>query len=282
MGLTEQDSKLELNASHDVLNVQQLRLVLENIGVALSHEDLIHIFRQISGDDRNEFLTMTQLVKFANTEQKPLKGRANHRAVLLLCLKSPGFWADFMYSVGSAGFLLDGWLEDTNGLASIGFVGYFAGSLGGMINHFKSVRRSLCSTERADARLLATAVKLGMLLAVTDETFIIRKSAILGVKESHISWLSETELRKLQKVGARKLFKLADLSDDQILDELQLYRALIKLGKNMLRHISMDPGAQFPFFSFECFRTTGVYISIANSKQLYARLAIHGQVHVVS
>ena len=45
-----------------------------------------------------------------------------------------------------------------------------------------------------------------------------------------ISWLSEAELIKLQKVGARRLVGLVGKDDEQIISDMQLYRALMDLG----------------------------------------------------
>jgi hypothetical protein len=224
----------EVACHDDLLNLQQMRLVLENAGVVLSYEDLIRVFTEIAGDDRKEYITMLHLIEFADKKQKPLKGKAKHRAILRRCLKSPCFWGDFLFSIGSAAYLLLDWVDATNEMAAIGAIGYFAGAaIGGICNMYKSLSRSLRSMERVNVRMGVAAVKLGMLVAVNNDeesNTRIRRSSILGVKESQISWLSETELRKLQKVGARRLFGLVGMADEEIISEIQLYRALMDLG----------------------------------------------------
>jgi hypothetical protein len=225
-------------AYHDLMNLQQFRLVLENAGVVLSYEDLIRVFAEITGDGRKEYMTMLDLITFAERKQK-LEGKAKHRAILCRCLKSPGFWADFLFSVGSLFYMLHGRVDDMNELFAMGAICYFLGAIGGIFNVYKSLSRSLRSVERVNIRLRAAAVKLGMLVTtVKDEVSKrIRKSAILGVKESQISWLSEAALEKLQKVGARRLFGLVGMDDEQIISEIQLYRALMDLGTCSVAHI---------------------------------------------
>jgi hypothetical protein len=218
------------------MNLQQMRLVLENAGVVLSYEDLIQVFTEIAGDDRKEYITMLHLIEFAEKKQKLLQGKEKHRAILHRCLKSPSFWGDFLFSVGAAAYLLSILVDATNEMAEqIGAICYFAGAvIGGICNVYKSLSRSLFSMERVNVRLGVAAVKLGMLVTVNDEESNtrtrIRISSILGVKESQISWLSETELRKLQKVGARRLFGLVGMADDETISAIQLYRALMDLG----------------------------------------------------
>lgn len=249
--IVEQDSKVQSNsrvlsdvAGHNLMNLQQLRLVLENAGVVLSYEDLIRVFTEIAGDDRKEYITMLHLTKFAEKKQKLLEGKAKHRAILRRCLKSPGFWADFLFCVASAAYVLLDWVDATNEMAAIGAIGYFLGATGGIFDTYKSLSRSLYSMERVNVRLRAAAVKLGMLVTVKDEeeSNSIRISAIVGVKESQISWLSEAELRKLQKVGARRLFGLVGMDDEEIISDMQLYRALMDLGTcSSVAHISSNP-----------------------------------------
>jgi hypothetical protein len=128
--------------------------------------------------------------------------------------------------------LLD-WVEAKKEMAATGAICYAGGAVGGMSNTCKSVGRSLCSVERVDVRLRAAAIKLGMLVTVEDDEEPengTRRSAMLGVKESQTSWLNEAEARKLQKVGARRLFGLVGVDDDQIISERQLHRALMDLG----------------------------------------------------
>jgi hypothetical protein len=241
--IEEQDSKVQSDswvqsevACHedDLMNLQQMRLVLENAGVVLSYEDLIQVFTEIAGDDRKEYITMLHLIEFAEKKQKLLQGKEKHRAILHRCLKSPSFWGDFLFSVGAAAYLLSILVDATSEMAQqIGAICYFAGAvIGGICNVYKSLSRSLFSMERVNVRLGVAAVKLGMLVTVNDEesNTRIRKSAMLGVKESQISWVSEAELRKLQKVGARRLFGLVGMADDEIISPIQLYRALMDLG----------------------------------------------------
>ena len=236
--IEEQDSKVQSDsrvlsdvAYHDLMNLQQLRLVLENAGVVLSYEDLIRVFTEIAGDDRKEYITMLHLTKFAE-KQKLMEGKAKHRAILRRCLKSPGFWADFLFCVGSTAYVLLDWVDDTNEIAAIGAICFFVGATGGIFNTYKSSSRSLYSVERVNVQLRAAAVKLGILVTVKDEeeSNSIRRSAMVGVKESQISWLSEAELIKVQKVGARRLFGLVGMDDDEIISDMQLYRALMDLG----------------------------------------------------
>jgi hypothetical protein len=229
----QSDSRVQSDVEyHDLMNLQQLRLVLDNAGVVFSYEDLIRLFTEIAGDHRKEYITMLHLVTFAEKKEKSLKGKAKHRAILHRCLKSPGFWADFLLSVGSAAYMLLDWADNgTKELSAIGAICFFLGAVGGTFNIYNSLSRSLCSVERMNSRLRAAAVKLGMLVTVKDEeSKSTRRSAILGVKDSQISWLSEAELRKLQEVGARRLFESVDMDYEQIISEMQLYRALMDLG----------------------------------------------------
>jgi hypothetical protein len=240
----QSDSRVQSDvAYHDLMNLQQLRLVIENVGVVLSYEDLIRVFTEIAGDERKEYITMLDLTKFAVKKQKPQEGKAKHRLILRQCLTSPGFWANLSYSVGSAAYVLLDWVEAKNEMAAIGAICYFVGSVGVISSMYKSVGRSLCSVERVNGRLRAAAVKLGMLIIVDDEesnNSIRRTSAILGAKESQISGLNEAEVRKLQKAGARRLFGLVGMDDDQIISEMQLYRALMDLGTCWVAHIAQS------------------------------------------
>jgi hypothetical protein len=239
----QSDSRVQSDvAYHDMMNLQQLRLVLENASVVLSYEDLIRGFTEIAGDNRKEYITMMDLMKFAEKKkrQKPLKGKAKHLAILRRCLTTLGFWTDCLYSVGSAAYVLLHWVEAKNEMAAIGAICYAGGVVGATSNIYRSVGRSLCSVEQVDVRLRAAAVKLGTLVIVDDEESndSISRSAILGVKESQISGLKEAEARKLQKVGARRLFGLVGMDDDQIISEMQLYRALMDLGTCWVAHIA--------------------------------------------
>jgi hypothetical protein len=246
--IEEQDSEVQSNsrvqpdiAYHDLMNLQQLRLVLEHTGVVLSYEDLIRVFTEMVGDDRKEYITMLHLMKFAEKKQKPLQGKAKRRAILRRCLNSPGFWADVLFSVGTVPYVLLDWVDDTDELATIGAICFFGAAVGGIFNTYRSLSRSLCSMERVNVRLRAGAVKLGMLVTVNDEESngIRRISAILAVKESQISWLSEAELRKLQKVGARRLFGLVGMDDhEQIISETLIYRTSMDLGTCLVAHIA--------------------------------------------
>jgi hypothetical protein len=188
--IEEQDSV----AYHDLMNLQQFRLVLENAGMVLSYEDLIQVFTEITGDDRKECITMLHLITFAEKTQK-LHGKANPHAILRRCLKSSGFSADFLLSVGAVFYVSLDWVDDTNELSTIGAICYFLGAGGGTFNIYNSLSRSLCSVEPVNVRLRAAAVKLGMLATVKhEESKSLRKSWILGVKESQISWLSQVNL----------------------------------------------------------------------------------------
>jgi hypothetical protein len=128
-------------------------------------------------------------------------------------------------------------------MAAAGEICYFVGSVGSTSSMCKSVGRSLCSVERVNGRLRAAAVKLGMLVMVNDEESddSISRSATLGVKESQMSGLDEAEVRKIQKAGARRLFGLVGMEDDdQIMSEMQLCRALMDLGTCWVAHTAQQ------------------------------------------
>jgi hypothetical protein len=239
----QSDSRVQSDvACHDLMNLQQFRLVLENAGVVPSYEDLIQVFTEITGDNRKECIAMIDLMDFAEKKkkQKPLKGKAKHQTVVQRCLTSLGFWADFLCFVGSAAYVLLDWVEAKNEMAAIGAICYFVGSVGVISSMHKSVGRSLSSVERVNGRLRAAAVKLGILVTVNDEESnnSVKRSAILGVKESQISGLNEAEVRKFQKAGARRLFGLVGMDDDQVISEMQLYRALMDLGTCWVAYIA--------------------------------------------
>ena len=179
----------EVDENDDVMNVQQLRLVLESVGVFLTHDELESVFNTISNGE-SETIALKQLVAFAASKQRLISGREKQQAILQRCKRNVSFWTSFAYVVGSVPYIIQGLLSGPNwlllNLGGLGSLLYFIGAAGGMINVYNSVLRSIASMDRVHARLRAAAVKLGTLSRLFNHK-CIRQSILHAVKDQQIS-----------------------------------------------------------------------------------------------
>lgn len=98
------------NFSHDGLDLQELRLLLETMGVFLAEHALQEVFREID-DDHSGSITIKELLSYAKNEtlasQRTLRrgrgGRCSkYAAILKRCCKTIGWWGSWCFLTGAS------------------------------------------------------------------------------------------------------------------------------------------------------------------------------------
>ena len=212
-----------------MMDIKQLRVLLESMGIFLAHDELAHLYGEVKAD--GEKVSLRSLIDFAETKREVLHTQKKQVEVLKRCIKNFGFWTSLCFVFGTIPYVSVDYAQtepSSSLLTRMSCVFYLIAAYGGLYNVYNSESSALSAVEEVHMALRSTAVKVGMLLSLYDRA-LIRASTVRGVTENNVALLTEEEIQSFQRRGAHELLDFASVEISVNACELQ--EAFTTLGK---------------------------------------------------
>ena len=156
----------------DGLDLRELRLLLETMGVFLADHALQEIFWEVD-TDRSHTVSIEELIQYAKEREamvfddKKYYNFFKYLAILKRCCFTIGFWTAWLFVIGAIFWTLLSHATKASDFAIQQFLGlicvfYLSGALGNMTNLYQSTQVISWQIENARMMLRAASISIGL------------------------------------------------------------------------------------------------------------------------
>lgn len=160
------------SAGDDGLDLRELRLLLETMGVFLAEHALREIFWEVD-TDRSHTVSIEELIQYAKEREamvfddKKYCSVFKYLAILKRCCVTIGFWTAWLFVTGAIFWILLSHATKASDFAIQQFLGlicvfYLSGALGNMTNLYQSTQVISWQIETARMMLRAASISVGL------------------------------------------------------------------------------------------------------------------------
>ena len=158
-----------IDDGHQGLDLQELQLLLESMGVFLADHALQEIFAEIDVDVSGS-ITIDELLIYARTNQKILSSNSRLRkycGILTRCFKTIGWYSSWSYLAGASFWVCLSTIKGASFQELKSFLGltcifYLIGALGNLSNLYSSTQSQLWQIDNARMMLRGAAISVGL------------------------------------------------------------------------------------------------------------------------
>ena len=151
------------------MDLQELQLLLESMGVFLADHALQEVFAEIDVDVSGS-ITIDELLIYARTNQKILSSNSRLRkycGILTRCFKTIGWYSSWSYLAGASFWVCLSTIKGASFQELKSFLGltcifYLIGALGNLSNLYSSTQSQLWQIDNARMMLRGAAISVGL------------------------------------------------------------------------------------------------------------------------
>ena len=160
------------------LDFEELRLLLETMGVFLAEHALEEVFREID-DDMSGLISVKELLEYAKKIECQLARkntrRVKYAGVLKRCCLTIGWWTSWSFIAGACFWVTLSFVEDASYFELKMYLGltvvlYLCGALGNFTNLYRSTEHLTWKINSANIMLRAAAIHIGLDRSMQQET----------------------------------------------------------------------------------------------------------------
>jgi len=154
----------------DGLDIQELRLLLETVGVFLGQNAVREIFYEID-EDQSGTITVKELLQYATKNEKLIVSKYNnyfkYLAILKRCFLTIGWWGSWSYVMGAVCWVCLSTVPNASVLELQMFLGftvilYLIGALGNLSNLYRATQIQFFHIDNARMMLREAAISIGL------------------------------------------------------------------------------------------------------------------------
>eukprot|EP00563_Minutocellus_polymorphus_P003314 CAMPEP_0181034708 /NCGR_PEP_ID=MMETSP1070-20121207/7950_1 /TAXON_ID=265543 /ORGANISM="Minutocellus polymorphus, Strain NH13" /LENGTH=791 /DNA_ID=CAMNT_0023112251 /DNA_START=254 /DNA_END=2625 /DNA_ORIENTATION=+ len=188
----------------DGLDLRELRLLLETMGVFLADHALREVFWEVD-TDRSHTVSIEELIQYAKEretmvfDEKQNCSLFKYFAILKRCCYTIGFWTAWLFVIGAIFWILLSHATKASNFAIQQFLGlicvfYLSGAIGNMTNLYQSTEVVRWQLDSARMMLRAAAIAVG--LSQMEKGRIDSTRHVVTRRFSNESQVSIEEMRK--------------------------------------------------------------------------------------
>jgi hypothetical protein len=218
----------------EVLDAKNFRIILESMGVFVSHDELARVVGKI--EKYGTKVNLKSLVAFVRSREEKLGEQNKKWELSKRCLTKVGFWTSLCFVIGTAAWVAADLVSGptlVNSLNGTCIVLYFIGAVGGQLSVYDAATHSLAEMSDINGALRFVAVKIGLLLSFFNKE-IVRCSTVHGVKQDDMAILTADEIKQFQSTGAQSVFEIdSPGSSKDTIDVVYFSEVLEKFGRSI-------------------------------------------------
>ncbi|KAL9184321.1 hypothetical protein ACHAXT_002407 [Thalassiosira profunda] len=292
------------------LDVQEMRLLLETMGVFLAAHAMKEIFLEID-DDGSGTITIRELLDFTKKAEKQLSKksrRSRYGGILKRCCLTIGWWTSWSFITGACFWVTLSFVEGASELELQMYLGltvilYLCGALGNLTNLYRATEALTWQINSADMMLRAAAISVGLarMEGKEDESEgpqnRIRTEALEKLEEtmdhSNRTEKSRDELRQMRRTirrgstfgsggkSSRSMASSGDVSSEgeqqQAYDEETIAKAQEEGARELFEKIDVSDDGQIDEKElFDALESLGVMIPTHALSRLFHAIDVSG------